>query len=125
MPDNFEQIALWWGPGILILMLFGYGALRLAHYWIEKTMEVKRQQLDSAFGIARQYVEQFLGTQRSQADALARLASSVERRDSHESFEHQEMLIALKALHRDIAALPCRALALAGCQKGTEVGSGK
>ena len=108
MPSDFQQIALWWGPGVLLLMIFGYGILRLAHYWIEKSMEVKRQQMESAFGIARQYVEQFLGTQKSQADALSRLAASVEQRDSHESFEHQEMLIALKALHRDLAGLPCR-----------------
>jgi hypothetical protein len=125
MPSDFQQIALWWGPGVLILMVFVYGGLRLARYWIEKTMEVKRQQMDSAFGIARQYVEQFLGTQRSQADALSRLAACVEHRDTHESFEHQEMLIALKALHRDIAALPCQALALAGCQKAADGGSRK
>jgi hypothetical protein len=64
--------------------------------------------MDSAFGIARQYVEQFLGTQKSQADALSRLAACVEHRDTHESFEHQEMLIALKALHRDLTGLRCR-----------------
>ena len=23
MPDNFQQIAMWWGPGILLLMAFG------------------------------------------------------------------------------------------------------
>ena len=125
MPSDFQQIALWWGPGVLILLVFVYGGLRLARYWIEKTMEVKRQQMDSAFGIARQYVEQFLGTQRSQADALSRLAACVDHRDTHESFEHQEMLIALKSLHHDIAALPCQALALAGCQKAADVGDRK
>ena len=123
MPGDLERIALWWGPGVLILIVFGYGGLRLAHYWIEKSMEVKRQQMDSAFGIARQYVEQFLGTQRSQADALSRLASCVEQHDSHESFEHQEMLIALKALHRDIADLPCRAMTLAEPPRGAGEGS--
>jgi hypothetical protein len=108
VPDDLDKIALWWGPGILVLMVFGYGALRLAHHWIEKTMEVKSQQTENAFGLVRDYIEQFLSAQQSQAEALSRLAGSVERRDSHESFEHQEMLIALKALHRDIADLACR-----------------
>ncbi len=101
----FQDVALWWGPGILILMAFGYGFLRLARYWIAKSMEIKRQQIDSVFGITRQYIEQFLSSQRSQVDALSRLASSVEHRDSTESFEHQEMLIAIKAMHRDIEVL--------------------
>jgi len=108
MPYDAEHLALWWGPGILVLLIFGYGFLRLAHYWIEESMEVKRQQMDSAFGIAREYIEQFLATQQAQAEALSRLAASVEQRDSHESFEHQEMLIALKAMHHDIGSLPCR-----------------
>jgi len=107
LPDDLRQVTLWWGPGVLIVLVFGFGFLRLAHYWIEKTMEVKRQQMESAFGIARQYVEQFLSTQRSQADALSRLAASVEQRDSRDSFEHQEMLIALKAMHRELESLPC------------------
>jgi len=115
MPDNFEQIAMWWGPGILVLMGFGYGGLRLAHHWIEKSMEVKRQQTAGAFGVARDYIEQFLCAQQAQAEALSRLASSVEQRDTHESFEHQEMLIALKAMHHDIGDLPCRGAALAQC----------
>lgn len=100
-----ERIALWWGPGILILILFGFGFLRLAKYWIEKSMEVKREQIGSVFGMAQTYVEQFLSAQKSQADALTRLATSVEHRDSIESFEHQEMLISLKALHRDVESL--------------------
>jgi len=108
MNFDLERIALWWGPGILVLMLFGYGFLRLAQYWIEKSMEVKRQQMENTFGIARQYIEQFLSAQRSQAQALSRLATSVEQSDSRESFEHQEMLIAIKALDRDIRRLPCR-----------------
>ncbi len=109
MPDNLDKIALWWGPGVLVLLIFGYGVLRLAHHWIETSMEVKRQQMESAFGLVREYIEQFLGAQQSQAEALSRLASSVEQRDSHESFEHQEMLIALKAMHHDITG--CRAVA--------------
>jgi hypothetical protein len=105
---DVERVAIWWGPGILVLIIFGYGFLRLAHYWIEKSMDVKRQQVDSTYGIARQYIEQFLGTQSSQADALSRLASCVEHRESLEGFEHQEILIALKAMHRDIEGLDCR-----------------
>jgi hypothetical protein len=89
-------------------MAFGYGFLRLAHYWIEKSMEVKRQQMDGAYALVRHYIEQFLGAQSGQADALSRLASSVEHRESQESFEHQEILIALKALHRDMNSLRCR-----------------
>lgn len=125
MPDNFEKVALWWGPGILVLMVFGYGLLRLAHHWIEKSLEVKRHQTESLLGIVREYVEQFLSTQQSQAEALSRLATSVEQRDSHESFEHQEMLIALKALHRDIRELPCRGLTAGECGREAEVGSRK
>jgi hypothetical protein len=107
LPEKVWQVTLWWGPGMLIVLVFGYGFLRLAHYWIEKNMEVKRQQLESVFGIARQYVERFLTTERQQADALSRLASTIEQRDSHDSFEHQEMLIALKAMHRDLELLLC------------------
>jgi hypothetical protein len=125
MPENLEQIAMWWGPGILVLMVFGYGLLRLAHHWIEKSLEVKRHQTESLLGIVREYVEQFLSTQQSQAEALSRLATSVEQRDSHESFQHQEMLIALKALHRELIGLPCRGTTVALCQKEAEVGSRK
>lgn len=105
---DIQRIALWWGPGILLLLAFGYGMMRLAYYWIEKSMEVKRSQMDGAYGLVRQYIEQFLGAQSSQADALSRLATSVEHRESQESFEHQEILIALKAMHRDIDGLRCR-----------------
>jgi len=108
IPDEINHVVLWWGPGVLILMVFTYGFLRLAHYWIEKSMQVKTQQTESAFGIARHYIEQFLGAQKSQADALSRLVSFVEHRESVDSFEHQEILIALKAMHRDIDALTCR-----------------
>ena len=107
-PLDLQRIALWWGPGVLVLIIFGYGLLRLAHYWIEKSMEVKRQQMDGAYALVRQYIEQFLGAQSGQADALTRLANSVEHRESQESFEHQEILIALKALHRDMNGLRCR-----------------
>jgi hypothetical protein len=106
-PD-IQRVALWWGPGVLVLIAFGYGLLRLAQYWIEKSMEVKRQQMDGAYGLVRQYIEKFLGAQSGQADALSRLANSVEHRESQESFEHQEILIALKALHRDMNGLRCR-----------------
>ena len=108
-PLDMLRVALWWGPGILVLIMFGYGFLRLAHYWIEKSMEVKRQQMDGAYGLVRQYIEKFLGAQDGQADALSRLANSVEHHESQESFEHQEILIALKALHRDMRNLRCRA----------------
>jgi hypothetical protein len=107
LPENLWQMAVWWGPGVLIVLALGYGALRLAHYWIEKNMEAKRHQMESVFGIARQYVEQFLSTERQQADALSRLAASIEQRDSRDSFEHQEMLIAIKAMHRDMETLGC------------------
>ena len=107
-PLDIQRVALWWGPGILVLIIFGYGFLRLAHYWIEKSMEMKRQQMDGAYALVRHYIEQFLGAQSGQADALSRLANSVEHRESQESFEHQEILIALKALHRDMNNLRCR-----------------
>jgi hypothetical protein len=108
LPEKVWQVAMWWGPGMLIVLVFGYGFLRLAHYWIEKNMEVKRHQMESAFGIARQYVEQFLSTERQQANALTRLAASIEQRDSRDTFEHQEILITLKALHRDMESLAGR-----------------
>jgi hypothetical protein len=107
-PLDLQRVALWWGPGVLVLIIFGYGFLRLAHHWLEKSMEVKRQQMEGAYGLVRQYIEKFLGAQSGQADALSRLASSVEHRESQDSFEHQEILIALKALHRDISSLRCR-----------------
>ena len=101
-------MALWWGPGVLVLIIFGYGVLRLAQYWIEKSMDVKRQQTDGAYSLVRQYIEKFLGAQSGQAESLSRLANSVEHRESQESFEHQEILIALKALHHDMSGLRCR-----------------
>ena len=64
--------------------------------------------MDGAYGLVRQYIEKFLGAQSGQADALARLANSVEHHESQESFEHQEILIALKALHHDMNSLRCR-----------------
>lgn len=101
MPDNLAQMAMWWGPGVLLLLAFTYGFMALARLWIERTMDSKRRQMDSAFGMAEQYVKQFLNAQVSQADALARLASSVERSDSRDSLEHQQILVALRAMHRD------------------------
>ena len=106
--DEINHVMLWWGPGVVILMVLSYGFLRLAHYWIEKSMQVKSQKMESTFSLVRQYVEQFLGAQKSQADALSRLASCVEHRESIDSFEHQEILIALKAMHQDIDAIAGR-----------------
>ena len=103
-PYELERAALWWGPGIVLLLLFGYAIMRLARYWVEKTMDYRRYQMESAFGITRQYIEQFLNSQKSQAEALSRLAGCVEHRDTHDSFEHQEILIALKAMNHDMAA---------------------
>ncbi len=103
--SELERAALWWGPGVVLLILFGYGFLRLAHYWVEKMMDFKKFQMEGAFGMARQYVEQFLNSQRAQAEALSRLAGSVEKKESTDSFEHQEILIALKAINREISAM--------------------
>jgi hypothetical protein len=103
IPSELERAALWWGPGVVLLILFGYGFLRLAHYWVEKIMEYRRYQLEGAFAMTRQYIEQFLTTQKSQAETLSRLATYVEQSQSHDSFEHQEILIALKAMSREMA----------------------
>jgi hypothetical protein len=111
LPENLDKVALWWGPGVLILVVFAYGFLKLAQHWIDKSMELKREQTDSAFHIARDYVGQLANAQRSQAEALSRLAAAVEHRDSMESYEHQEMLIALKAVHREVLSLSGRAVA--------------
>ncbi len=97
-PIEVGRFALLWGPGVLVLVVFSYGLLRLAQYWIAKSMDFKQKQLDSLLVLGRTYFEQFVSAQRSQADAFSRLASAVEQRDSRESFEHQEMLIALKAI---------------------------
>ena len=98
-------MAIWWGPGVLILLVFSYGLLRLAQVWIERSMDARRRQMESVFGMAEQYVKQFLNAQRSQAEALGRLASSVEQSDSRDSMEHQQILIALRAMHGDIKKL--------------------
>ena len=108
MPNDWANVAMWWGPGAALLILLGYGGLRLARVWIEKSLDVRRQQMESMLGMARHYVEQFLGAQKSQAEALSRLASSVEARDTRESFEHQEILIALRALHREVGDLSAK-----------------
>jgi hypothetical protein len=123
-PYDLERVAVLWGPGVLVLVVFGYGFLRLAQYWIEKSMDFKRQQVDGAYGVLRQYVEQFLSTQGSQANALSRLANCVEHRESQESFEHQEILIALKAMHRDLDGLRCRRQEFA-CAAAGSPGSSK
>lgn len=102
IPQDLARYIVLWGPGILILIVFAYGFMRLAYHWIDRTTDIKRKQLDSAFDIARDYVGQLAGASKSQAEALSRLASAVEHRDSLESYEHQEMLIALKALHRNM-----------------------
>lgn len=105
VPDEIIKLGMEWGPGILLLLVFAYGAIRLAHHWIDKSMEIKREQLDGTFHIARDYIDQIVGAQKSQAEAISRLATTAEHRDSFESFEHQEMLIALKAIHRDVQSL--------------------
>ena len=66
-------------------------------------MEYRRHQMEGAFSMTRQYIEQFLNTQKSQAETLSRLATFVEQRESGDSFEHQEILIALKAMNREMA----------------------
>jgi hypothetical protein len=96
-------------------MGFGYGGLRLAHHWIEKSMELKRRQSEGMLGVAREYIEQFLSSQHAQAEALSRLAASVEQRDTHDSFEHQEMLIAIKAMHHEMGRMHCRSQGLRDC----------
>lgn len=105
MPENLDKIALWWGPGMLILMVFAYGFLKLAQHWIDKFTELKREQTERAFGVARDYVGQLANAHQSQAEAFSRLAGAMEHRNSMESYEHQEMLVALKALNRDVQFL--------------------
>ena len=105
MPDDFAHMAMWWGPGMLLLLAFSYGLLRLAQVWMERTLDAKRRQMESLFSMAEQYVKQFLNAQRSQAEALGRLASSVEQSDSRDSLEHQQILVALRAMHGDIERL--------------------
>ncbi|HEV2425867.1 MAG TPA: hypothetical protein VGZ29_13645 [Terriglobia bacterium] len=114
IPQDLSHYIVLWGPGILILIVLSYGLLRIAYHWIDRTMEVKRRQTDSVFEVARDYVAQLAGASRSQADALTRLASAVEHRDSLESYEHQEMLIALKALHRSVGEMLESKTAFAG-----------
>jgi len=108
MPEDFAHMAVWWGPGVLLLLAFSYGLMRLAQLWIERTLDAKRRQMESVFGMAEHYVQQFLNAQRSQADALSRLASSVEQSDSRDSLEHQQILVALRAMHRDIERMAQR-----------------
>jgi len=110
-PQDLERYIVLWGPGILILVIFGYGLMRLAFYWIDRTTEVRRKQTDSALDIAREYVGQLAEASKSQATALSRLAEAVEHRDSVEGYEHQEMLVALKAVHRNVEQLMAQAKA--------------
>lgn len=105
VPQDLERYIVLWGPGILILIVLAYGCMKLAYHWIDRAAEVKRFQMDGAFDIARDYVGQLAGAAKSQAEALTRLAATVEHRDSVESYEHQEMLISLKALHRNMDEL--------------------
>jgi hypothetical protein len=105
IPQDLTRYVVLWGPGILILIVLSYGLMRIAYHWIDRTMDVKRQQTEGAFEVARDYVAQLASASRSQADALTRLAAAVEHRDSLESYEHQEMLIALKALRRSVGEL--------------------
>jgi hypothetical protein len=105
IPDDLGRYIVLWGPGIVILIILAYGFMRLAVHWIDRVMEVKRRQTESAFDIAREYVAQLAGASKTQAEALSRLASAVEHRDSMESYEHQEMLISLKALHHNVDEL--------------------
>jgi hypothetical protein len=114
MPEDFAHMAMWWGPGVLMLLVFSYGLLRLAQVWIERSMESRRRQMESVFGMAEQYVKQFLNAQRSQAEALGRLASSVEQSDSRDSMEHQQILIALRAMHGDVQRVVERAVGTQG-----------
>jgi hypothetical protein len=105
IPQDLSRYVMLWGPGILILVVLAYGLMRIAYHWIDRTMDVKRRQTDSVFDVARDYVAQLAGASRSQAEALTRLAAVVEHRDSLENYQHQEMLIALKALHRNLGEL--------------------
>ncbi|HEV2380317.1 MAG TPA: hypothetical protein VG206_11045 [Terriglobia bacterium] len=116
VPQDIERYLVLWGPGILILIVLSYGFMRLAYHWIDRAAEIKRSQMDGAFHIARDYVDQLAGAAQSQAEALSRLAGAVEHRGSLESYEHREMLISLKALDRNVNELlgPERATAKAG-----------
>ena len=53
-PENLGQMALWWGPGVLLVLILTYGFLYLARFWIERTMDRKRQQMESACEMAGQ-----------------------------------------------------------------------
>ena len=65
-------------------------------------MELKRDQWEETLRVARDHLDRVLEAQKSQAGAIAHLAGSVEKRDSTEGYEHKEMRIALRAIHRDI-----------------------
>jgi len=99
---DFERFALLWGPGIVVLGVFAFTGAKLAQYWIDKAMEQRRKQVEGTFELARTYLEQIAGAQRSQSEAFTHLAATVDQGSSKTGFEHQEMLTAIKALHRHI-----------------------
>jgi hypothetical protein len=105
--DGFDlgKFALLWGPGIVVLGVFSFTGAKLAQYWIDKAMEQRRKQMEGTFDIARTYLDQIVGAQRLQSDAFTRLAATIEQEGSKTGFEHQEMLTAIKALHRHVEGL--------------------
>ncbi len=102
---DLGKFALLWGPGIVVLGVFSFTGVKLAQYWIDKSMEHRRKQIEGSFEIARAYLDQIVGAQRSQSDAVTRLAATVEQGTSKVGFEHQEMITAIKALHRHVDGL--------------------
>jgi len=102
---NFEKFALLWGPGIVVLGVFSFTGAKLTQYWIDKSMDHRRKQMEGTFEIARTYLDQIVGAQRSQSEAVTRLAATIEQGGSKVGFEHQEMLTAIKALHRHVDGL--------------------
>jgi len=102
---DFEKFALLWGPGIVVLGVFSFTGVKLAQYWIDRSMEQRRKQTEGTFDIARTYLDQIVSAQRSQSDAFTRLAATVEQGGSKVGFEHQEMITAIKALHRHVDGL--------------------
>jgi hypothetical protein len=102
---DIGKFALLWGPGIVVLVVFSFTGAKLAQYWIDKSMEQRRRQIEGTFEIARTYLQQIVGAQRSQSDAVASLVATVEQGGSKVGFEHQEMMMAIKALHRHLDGL--------------------
>jgi len=102
---DLEKFALLWGPGIVVLGIFSFTGAKLTQYWIDKSMEHRRRQIEGTFEIARTYLEQIVGAQRAQSDSFTRLAATVDQGSAKVGFEHQEMLTAVKALHRHVDGL--------------------